>query len=150
MTLADELLALFDLTTNASSPDTRAGPTAAALQTHFEPRAKAITMAGPKLDMPAWASGASGADDIYVELGGPAIGVRLWDDPRGWGTYAELAVNASLDEVAAATGPLAAVPRGPSGGPATSAAYVHRAGRQLRVFAKHRDGEVFSVLVHYP
>jgi tetratricopeptide (TPR) repeat protein len=68
-------------------------PDAAALRELYVSRgAYKITDAGPNLDRPPWAS-AVGADNLFVHIErGDISGVRLWDDPRGWGTYAEVAL----------------------------------------------------------
>ena len=145
MILGDELRALLELATTAL-------PTARSLRAYFEPRARAITTAGPDPINPPWAKVVSGAADVFVELEGDLLGARLWDDSRGWGTYVELAVaRGTLAELEAVTGPLAAPPRmADGGGLAMAAAYLERAGHQLRVFARHAGGAVKSVTIHFP
>ena len=144
MGLREELQALVSMATSS--------PKASDLRAYFAPRARAITVAGPNLDTPPWADAVGGADDVFVELGSAIIGVRLYDDRRGWGTYVQMAVaSGTTADVEAVTGPLSTPPRAPEDfGPlSTVAAYVETGGRTVRVFAKHLDGAVKLVTVHF-
>ena len=144
MTLQDELRALIAMAGSS--------PKAADLRAYFAPRARAITVAGPNLETPPWADAVGGAEDLFIELGGDIVGVRLYDDRRGWGTYVQMAVaSGTTADVEAVTGPLSSPPRAPEDfGPlSTVAAYVETGGRTVRVFAKHQDGAVRLVTVHF-
>lgn len=144
MTLGEELNALIELSGAVR-------PTASTLRAHFEPRAKKITTAGPNLDRPPWAAGVSRGDDVFVRLDDDVIGARMWDDPRGWGSYVELAVaRGTIADVEAVVGTTAALPREPGGSAATVGAYVERGDRTLRVFATHVGDTVTTVTIHYP
>lgn len=143
--LQDELRALLDLARTAP-------PTAAELRAHYAPRAREIRLAGPNLEYPAWADGVRSADDIYIELGDDIIGVHLWDDSRGWGAYAELAVaRGTVGDVEAVVGALREPPRAPGnfGEGTVVAATPEIAGHRVRVFARHVDGAVKRVTVHF-
>ena len=145
MTLPEELRALLDQATASL-------PTAAELRDHLAARARSISVAGPNLERPAWAPGVDDASDIFVELGGDVIGIHLWDDARGWGAYAELAVaRGTLAEIETVTGPLERVPARPGGGPRRDvvSGYPVVAGRRLRVFVEHEAGAVKLVTVHF-
>jgi hypothetical protein len=144
MTLADEIRGLF-----AQVSATRL-PAAADLHAYLAPRARAITVAGPNLEHPAWAKQVSGAQDVYVELGdGDVTGIHLFDDSRGWGAYATLYVRrGALADVEAVTGALQPVPRRAFGAE-QAAAYPEVAGHRVRVFADHDAGKVSLVMVHF-
>ena len=127
-------------------------PTAATLRDHFAPRARSIRLAGPDLEMPSWAHSVGGSGDVFVELEGDLAGVRLYDDPRGWGAYAVFSVaRGSLADVEPVLGALAAVPRAPdsAGRAETVAAYPEIGGRAVRVFVEHDAGTVKQVTVHF-
>jgi hypothetical protein len=96
-------------------------PTALELKARFASRSTAIAEGNEDLDMPPWAHSTSGPGDIYLTLSGDLAGVRLSEDPRGWGTEAEFAVkHGTLAEAEAAVGPTKPERRGlhpPPGGP---------------------------------
>ena len=146
--LRDELAALIRLADATV-------PTASTLRAYFAPRALAIAVAGPNLDWPKWASRAHGRDDVYVDLAGDVIGVRLWDDDRGYGTSTELTVkNGVVADVENLTGPLAASPRNPGAmdRAETSVAFVkiRRCQDPLMISVTHEHDVVRQVTVHFP
>jgi hypothetical protein len=51
-----------------------------------------LPTAGPQLSRPAWAKRVTGGGDVFLELDGDLSGLQLWEDSRGWGPDAELAV----------------------------------------------------------
>ncbi|HUS33545.1 MAG TPA: hypothetical protein VMZ53_33815 [Kofleriaceae bacterium] len=129
-------------------------PTAIQLRDRLAPRATSQKLSGPKLEIPKWARSTSGANDIFMEMTGNVIGVRLEEDSRGWGAYAELFVNdTSLAEIEKVTGKTKFVPRNPddfhSG--ETRAAYVERGDKMVRIFVElTKDGKgVQRILVHF-
>jgi hypothetical protein len=142
------LAALLDLTSG--------GPPRAE---QIEGRLSGLTLdratAGPNLAHPAWAHGVRGADEVFLSLDGDVEGVQVWDDSRGWGAYAELAVRrGSLGEIESLVGPTSPMPRAPDDFTSGEkvAAYVDRAGWTVRVFAElARDGSgLRRVTVSYP
>lgn len=149
VSLRDELVGLLRLA------DTGV-PTASTLRAYFAPRARAIAVAGPNLDWPNWASRAHNRDDVYVDLVGDVIGARLWDDERGYGASAELAVhNGQLADVERVTGPLVMSPPDPGSLDPTDAsvAFVTPRGRpdyQLKVTVNHERDVVRQVTVQFP
>jgi hypothetical protein len=147
MTAASLIAELLDMS--------KAGmPTAVQLRQRLEPRATSLKLSGPNLDIPNWARSTAGADDVFMEMAGDVIGVRLEEDSRGWGAYAELFVkNTTLAHVEKVTGTTKFVPRNPddfhSG--ETRAAYVDRNGKNVRIFVElTKDGKgVQRVLMHF-
>ncbi len=129
-------------------------PTADALRARYEGSAKAVSIAGPNLDHPAWARSVHGKDDVFLELGGEVTGMQLHEDSRGWGAYVNLAIAAgTLADVEAVVGSTRGVPRNPddfSSGP-TVAAYVDRGGKTVRVFAELDTARtnVRSLMIHF-
>ncbi|MEJ7600071.1 MAG: hypothetical protein WKG01_19340 [Kofleriaceae bacterium] len=145
MTLAEELR-------NLLAQAEGKWPTATELRTYLEPRAKAIAVAGEKLEHPAWANSVSGRHDMFLTLDDDVTGIQLYDDSRGWGAYAVLAVaNGTLDEVESIVGETSWVPRNPGGGGAhdTVAAYPKIDDRTVRVFVHHLARRVSRVIVHF-
>jgi len=130
-------------------------PTAAELRQRLEPRSASLKLSGPNLDIPKWAQSTSGADDVFMEMAGEVIGVRLEEDSRGWGAYAELFVKPTpLADIEKVTGKTKFVPRNPddfhSG--ETRAAYVDRGKHMVRIFVElTKDGknDVQRVLMHF-
>jgi hypothetical protein len=94
-------------------------------------------------------------NDIVLTLRGDVPSMTLWEDSRGWGAYAVLAVTTgSLTDLESVVGPTQMVPRNPddfhSG--ETRAAYVPKAGKTIRVFAeldKTDPTQVRSVTIHF-
>ncbi len=130
-------------------------PTAVQLRERLAPRATSVKTSGKNLNIPKWARSTSGANDVFMEMTGDVIGVRLEEDSRGWGAYAELFVqNTSLAAVEKVTGTTKLVPRNPddfhSG--ETRAAYVDRGGHHVRIFVeltKDKKQNVQRVLMHF-
>jgi hypothetical protein len=95
------------------------------------------------------------ANDIVLTLRGPVASMAIWEDSRGWGAYAELAVTeGALAELEGVVGPTQPVPRNPddfhSG--EKRAAYVTRGGKTIRVFAeldKQDPTQVRRLTVHF-
>jgi len=147
MTLGALLAELLDQG-NAGSP------TARALQDHFRPRANKIAVAGPQLTRAPWAQRVSGADDTFLDLEGDVAGIQLWEDGRGWGAYAEIAVTrgtlADVEVVAGKTQPMPRAPGAFNAGDKVSV-YVQRGGHTVRVFVElHKRGpDVARVTVHF-
>ena len=132
MKLADTVAALLSLASDRP-------PTAVEIEGHFRGQATARATASENLDHPTWTGLVNGPDDVYLTLDGDLAGIQIWEDPRGWGAYAELAVmRGTLADVESIVGPMQPMPRAPddfhSGQKA--AAYVERAGRTVRVFAE--------------
>ena len=130
-------------------------PSAKALCDRYLPSAKGVSTAGPNLDHPAWATTINGADDTFFELGDEVIGLQLWEDRRGWGAYAELAIaTGTLADVEAVVGPTKSVPPGPHdfhSGP-TLAAYLPRGDEMIiRVFIElaKQGTNVRRVTIHF-
>lgn len=113
-------------------------PPAKALIGRLSPRASAITHGNDQLTYPAWAKGTRGTGDTYLTLGGAIEGIALYDDSRGWGAYAEIAVTeGTRAELEALLGSMRDVPPNPGGrSPPTIAAYVERGGKTVRVFVE--------------
>lgn len=129
-------------------------PTASALIAHFSPRAKKISVAGPQLARAPWASRVGGAEDTFLDLDGEIAGLQIWEDPRGWGAYVELAVKkGTLADVEAVAGATSPVPRAPGAFNVGDkvAVYVQRGGRTIRVFTDlvKRGPDVAVVTVHF-
>ena len=148
MKLADTVAALLSLASNTP-------PTAVEIEQRFRGQATARATAGENLDPPTWTSLVNGPDDVYLTLDGHVAGVQVWEDPRGWGAYAELAVlNGTLAEVESVVGPMAPMPRAPDDFHSGQhvAALVERAGRTVRVFAELARDErrVVRVTVSFP
>jgi hypothetical protein len=130
-------------------------PSAVQLHGRLEKRATSDRRSGPNLDIPKWARSTAGADDIFMEMAGDVIGVRLEEDSRGWGAYAELFVKPTpLADIEKVTGQTKFVPRNPddftSGD--TRAAYVKRGDHDVRIFVElTKDGKntVQRVLMHF-
>jgi hypothetical protein len=102
------------------------------------PRASQRAPSSESLSTPAWASSARG-NEVFLTMSGDIAGVAVWDDSRGWGTYAEIAVaRGTLAEIVAVVGAMQPVPRSPgdlrSGDKVV--AYVQRGDRTLRVFVE--------------
>ena len=130
-------------------------PTAKALIERYTPRAKASMKAGPNLDHPKWASTITGADDIFLDLEGELAGLQLYEDSRGWGAYAVLAVaKGTLAEAEVVVGKTKFVPRNPDdfhSGRAV-AACVTRGDTMVRVFielSKTNEKLVHEVMIHF-
>ena len=129
-------------------------PSAAALLERFRPLAGEITTAGAQLSHPGWSRRVSGPDDTFLELGGDVAGLQLWEDGRGWGAYAEVAVTrGTLEDVEAVAGKTEPMPRAPGAFSAGDkrAVYVPAAGKTVRVFAElvKRGPDVARVTVHF-
>ena len=130
-------------------------PTAKALIGRYSPRAKASMKAGPNLDHPKWASTITGADDVFLDLEGELAGLQFYEDSRGWGAYAVLAVaKGTLAEAEAVVGKTTFVPRRPddvhSG--RTVAAHVTRGDKIVGVFielSKTNEELVHEVMIHF-
>jgi hypothetical protein len=119
-------------------------PDAARLRDHLAPYATAISTEHPDWAR-EWATGY-----IYLTLSGDVRGVVVWDDPRGWGTYAKIVVaRARLADVEAVIGPTNEVPRNPDDFVSGDrvAAHPQVAGRTIRAFVEHNGGTVASVLL---
>jgi hypothetical protein len=129
-------------------------PSAHALERRYSANAIAVATAGPMLDRPGWALAVRGASDVFLTLTGDLAGLQLWEDSRGWGAYAELAVTrGTLSDIEAVTGPTSSMPRAPDdfhSGPKV-VAYVQRGGGTVRVFVELRDKttDVCRVMVHF-
>jgi len=94
-------------------------------------------------------------DGLRLGMQGDVAGMAIWEDGRGWGAYAELAVaKGSLADLESVVGPTKASPRNPddfSSGE-KRAAYVTRAGKTIRVFAeldKTDQTQVRKITVHF-
>lgn len=129
-------------------------PTAESLRDRFLPQAKRVTTAGPNLTPAAWARRVSGAGDVFLDLDGDVAGLQLWEDSRGWGAYAEVAVTkGTLADVEAVAGPTQPMPRAPGaiGAGDKVSVYVPLGGRTVRVFAElvRRGPDVDRVTVHF-
>jgi hypothetical protein len=126
----------------------RPTPNAGQLRDRLAPYATEISTAS-RGEWPSWAR-ESANGYIYLTCGGDVRGVIVWDDPRGWGTYAKIVVAAAtLADIEKAVGPTHEVPRNPddtiSGD--TVAALLEVDGRTRRVFVEHRGGAVASILM---
>ena len=124
-------------------------PNADELRAHLEPRATDVSRAGPWLLAPVWAYSVGGADDAFVELDpdGDVPGIHVWNDSRGWGTYAEITVRrGTLRDIEAVVGPSREMPRR---GPLFAIAFADPtiAGRRVPITIQHQNGAVRSVLV---
>ena len=132
MTLAELLEGLLDLVREGP-------PSAAQVEEHLRAAATERTVAGPNHDHPAWLSLVGDASDVYLTLSGDVAGVRVHEDPRGWGAYADVVVHAgTLADVESVVGPTEAMARNPddfSSGE-RAAAYVWRNGWTVRVFTE--------------
>lgn len=132
-TLVAELLALGD-----SGP-----PSAEAIERAFAARASKREAASGR------------PNGVVLLLQGDVAALTIWEDSRGWGAYAVLAVTAgSLVELESVVGATKFVPRNPddfhSG--ETRAAYVTKAGKTIRVFAeldKVDARQVRRVTIHF-
>ena len=129
-------------------------PTAVELRKRIESRATSVKRAGPNLDHPPWARTIAGADDVFMEMAGDVIGVRLEEDSRGWGAYAELFVKPTpLADIEKVTGKTKFVPRDPDDFTSgeTRSAYVDRGEHDVRIFVElTKDGKaVQRVLIHF-
>lgn len=126
-------------------------PTAAELRAYLEPAARDVSTAGPWLVAPVWAYGVNGADDVFVELGSEADipGIRLWNDSRGWGTYAEISVRrGTLKELEAVIGASREMPRrGPQF--ATAFADPTLAGHRVPITIQHQNGAIRSITLQF-
>ena len=148
MTLAATVTELLDLA-NAGPP------TARALHDALASRATAVTHGNANLDTPAWAKGTRGSGDTFLHFTGSLAGIALWEDGRGWGAYAELAVTSgTLADLTPVIGATTAVPRSPgdfhSGNKVS--AYIPRGGKTVRVFvelAKGSTDAVTRVTIHF-
>lgn len=94
-------------------------------------------------------------NDIVLTLRGDVAAMTIWEDSRGWGAYAALAVTkGSLADLESVVGATKAVPRNPddfhSG--EIRAAYVPKAGKTIRVFAeldKQDHAQLRRVTIHF-
>jgi hypothetical protein len=113
-------------------------PPAKALIALLSPRATAITHGNENLTYPSWAKGTRGSGDTYLTFAGDIAGIALYDDSRGWGAYAEIAVaQGTRAELEALLGTMRDVPPNPGGrSPPTISAYVERGGKTVRVFVE--------------
>ena len=130
-------------------------PTAAEVESALRRHAVARSVAGPNLEMPSWGREVAGAADVFLALEGELLGVRVHDDPRGWGAYADLAVRrGSLEDVESVVGPTAWMARNPDDFTSGErvGAYVDRSGWTIRVFTElTKDGTgVAAVTISYP
>ncbi|HEV3364217.1 MAG TPA: hypothetical protein VG795_08770, partial [Acidimicrobiia bacterium] len=143
--LRAELRALLDLAAAPASP-----VTAQVIRDHLAPRARAITTSGPNLEWPPWADRTSGADDIYIELGGQVRGARI--SPPHYGQYVDLYVSdCSLVDVEAVAGPTQPLVKVHYDDPDRWAAYLTVNGQALRVLVERRRGwDSMVVTVHFP
>jgi hypothetical protein len=148
VTLVEVLNVLLDLVRDVP-------PSAVQIEERLAGFSTAREVAGPNLDHPAWANSVSGGEDVYLTMDGGIAGVQVYEDSRGWGAYAEVAVReGSLEDVESIVGPTGAMPRRPddftSG--ARVSAYPWRNGFTVRVFAELAgDGRgVRHVTVSYP
>ena len=131
-------------------------PTAADLRAYFETRkVRSVWVAGPNLQRAPWAKAVSGAADVFVELQtGGLVGARLWDDSRGHGARAELALQScTLTNVKDALfthwdEPLQPMPR-QSGSPTCMMARPVMNGRKLMLVIEHDGDAVERVLVTF-
>lgn len=129
-------------------------PTAVDLRKRLEPRATSVKRSGPDLYIPTWGRTTAGGDDLFMEMAGDVIGIRLEEDSRGWGAYAELFVkNIPLADIEKVIGKTKFVPRNPDDFTSgeTRAAYVDRNGKNVRIFVElTKDGKgVQRVLMHF-
>jgi hypothetical protein len=129
-------------------------PTAVQLRQRLEPRATSLKKSGPNLYIPTWGRTTAGRDDVFMEMAGDVIGIRLEEDSRGWGAYAELFVkDTTLAEVEKVTGKTKFVPRDPDDFTSgeTRSAYVKRGDKDVRIFVElTKDAKgVKRVLMHF-
>ncbi|MGZ3454055.1 MAG: hypothetical protein ACXVEF_30895 [Polyangiales bacterium] len=142
-TLAEQLRELLSLVQPQRVPD------AEALLEGLRPRARSVTLAGPQLVTPPWAYCVGGADDVFVELAdeGDVVGVRLWNDARGFGARAELSVvRGTLADVEAAVGPTRVPPQQP-GAFSTAFADPTIQGHRVPIRVFHQRGSVRIVTI---
>lgn len=145
MTIADQLRSLLSLVQPAHMP------TAEELRAQLEPRARDVSTAGAWLVAPVWAYGVSGADDVFVELEpeGDIPGIRLWNDSRGWGAYAEISVRrGSLKDLEAVVGASREMPRR---GPMFATAFADPtiAGHRVPITIQHQNGAIRIVTLQF-
>lgn len=137
---------MLDLTATASPV------TGQVVRDHLAPRARAITSSGRNLEWPPWADRTSGADDIYIELGGPVAGARI--SPPHYGQYVDLFVSDCTPvDVEAVVGPTQPLVKVHYDDPDRAAAYLTVNGQALRVLVetrRSRDRDTMVVTVHYP
>lgn len=148
LTLSAALTTLLDLAGATS-------PTAQTVESAFTVHATKRETGNANLTSPAWAAGTHGKKDVFLSLAGDLAGLAIWEDDRGWGTYAELAVNrGTLAEVEAVVGATQWVPRSPddfTSGEKVSA-YVDRGGKTVRVFIEldtQDRTQVRRVTIHF-
>lgn len=126
-------------------------PNAARLGKHLALSATHVSVPGPNLDHPDWATETS-SGYTFLTLTGDIRGVTIWDDPRGWGTYAKIyvatAALADIERVIGATKPTPRAPGDTRSGDKV-AAYPKIDGRAFRVFVEHRNGAVASILIDF-
>jgi uncharacterized protein YjbI with pentapeptide repeats len=127
-------------------------PTAEELRAHARRRSGRVTVAGPGLVRPAWASAVGNEADLFVELE-PAhgvVGIRVSEDRRGIGTNVELvARRGTLADIEAVVGPTRAMPRME---PKVEHAFADPVveGHRIVVETAHATGEVERVTVRFP
>jgi hypothetical protein len=114
-------------------------PSAATIKSTFASRATKLETGDPDLKYPTWAEGTRGSSDIFLTLSGDCAGMAIWEDSRGWGAVAELAVtNGTRADLEKLVGPMKPMVRNPDdfhSGPKV-AAYVARGDKSVRVFAE--------------
>jgi hypothetical protein len=145
MMLTDHLRALLSLVQATHMP------TADEIRAALETRARDISEAGPFLVAPVWAYAVGGAEDIFVELEpeGDVPGMRLWNDSRGWGSYAEISVRrGTLRDVHEVIGQTSDTPRR---GPLFATAFGEPtvAGHRVPITIQHQDGAVRIVSLQF-
>ena len=119
------------------------------------PRAVLVETGDRNLYIPAWGRSTHGSSDVFLSFEGGVAGIAIWDDARGWGAYAELAVTSgSLQDLISVVGEMQPVARNPDdfhSGPRCFTA-VERAGKRIRVFAEvdRQDNERLTwVTIHF-
>lgn len=148
LSLSTAITALLDLA--GATP-----PSGQTVEDAFTAHATKRETGNENLTSPAWAKGTHGTKDVFLSLAGDLAGIAIWEDDRGWGTYAELAVSrGTLAEVEAIVGATRAVPRNPDDFTSGEkvAAYVERGGKTVRVFVemdRQDRTQVRRVTVHF-
>jgi hypothetical protein len=94
-----------------------------------------------------WALGAKSGDELFWLDTNVTLGARLWEDR---GTYLELSLRGgSLADVAHVIGKLDPVPRLLGDATETSAGYVDRPTRVVRVLVHHHGDTLVRVTAHF-
>ena len=119
-----------------------------ALRDYYAWRARARGEAGPPHVEPRpWAPNAKPGDELFWLDTNVTVGARLWEER---GTYLELSLRGgSLADVAHVVGKLSPVPRLLGDPTETSAAYVERPTRIVRVLVYHQGDTLVRVTAHF-